>query len=114
MNKKLYTDYESLCINIGYDDHDYFITDYKNAELQLQIRNEDGNAIFYFIQPLVNGNSKSVKLLEELKWEKTEEGSFIRRGNQKLVILDGDYEENIQNTVEGIIKLLKNGLQIKI
>ena len=63
------------------------------------------------IEPLANGNTKAVKLLEDFKWEK-HDGNYYRFGNSKLLKLSNNFEENILNAVEGIKKLFKNGLNI--
>ena len=106
----LYIDYEGLWINIEYVDGSYLVT--KNrSDLQIQIWNDEGKVLHHQIEPLANGNTKAVKLLEDFKWEK-HDGNYYRFGNSKLLKLSNNFEENILNAVEGIKKLFKNGLNI--
>lgn len=114
LGQPVYTDYECLCINIGYENEKYFVTEYNKASVQLQIWNEAGKQIMYCIEPMVNGNSSAVKMLEEYKWEKLEDGCYARFGKMKLIGLEGDFEEIISTSLEEVYKLLKNGLKINL
>ncbi|MDP3146522.1 MAG: HNH endonuclease family protein [Bacteroidota bacterium] len=111
---ELYIDYECFCINIGYSDNSYFLTNYNSADLQIQIWNEEGDALYHQIEPLVNGNTSAVKFLEEYKWEKNVDKLYNRFGDPKLVSFSDDYDANISNSMDAIFKLLKNGLGIKL
>ncbi len=112
---KLYSDYDCLYINIAYSNGEYFITDTNtNTALEVCIWNNDGLTIDHCLKTFVNGNSNAVKLLEEYRWDKNNDGSFERFGNSKLINLGNNYEENLSNSIEAVVKLLKNGLRIKL
>ena len=106
---------EYLYLRIDFNDNEYYVTeDYNATKFELQIWSNGENALEHCLAIFINGNSKAAKLLEELKWQKNNEGTFERFGNPKLTTLGKDYEENLSNSVEAIIKLLKNGLGIKL
>lgn len=112
-----FTDYTTLYLNIKYDDGVYSLIgdkEFKEADLQLEIWNNEGHSINACVIPYANGNSSSVKMLQEYKWVKNEEGNFERFGNPKLINLEDDYELNISNMIEAVYKLFKNGFGIKL
>jgi hypothetical protein len=110
-----YCDKEGLIIGIDFIEDKYVVTNSnKNNDFQLHISNRDGTAIDHCLNVYLNGNTKAVKFLDEFKWEKNSEGYFERFGNSKLITLGDNYEENLSNSIEAIIKLLKNGFNIKL
>jgi len=110
-----YCDNEGLLFGIDFIDEKYVITKpNKNNDFQLHVWNTDGITIDHCLKVYVNGNTKAVKLLEDFKWERNSEGYLERFGNSKLVTLGDNYEENLLNATDAIIKLLKNGLRIKL
>jgi len=114
-NIQTYCNNECFFLRIDFDNDEYFLTEnYDDTKLNLCVWNNGENVIEHCLEINVNGNTKAVKFLEELKWEKNADGHFERFGNAKLITLGDNYEENLLNATEAIIKLLKNGLRIKL
>ncbi len=113
LNTELISNSEMFCINIEYDKGEYFVTDSEEPHLQLQFWNNKGIEIKYSLNPNVNGNSSSIKQLEEYNWQKVEGGVFIRNGRDILIKFQGNFDEIVQRGIEEIKKILKNGLKIK-
>lgn len=115
-NIKSFCNNECFFIRIDFIDDEYFITErYDDAKLNFILWNE-GSSIHYHLgkHKSVNGNSKVIKLLDEYKWIKNNDGNYERFGKSKLVTLGDNYEENLQNIIDEITKLFKNGLGIKL
>jgi hypothetical protein len=114
-NVATYCNNEGLLFGIDFIDDNYVISKpNKNNAFQLHIWNKDGITIDHCLIVYVNGNTKAVKFLDDFKWVKHREGYFERFGNSKLITLGDNYEANFSNLIEAIIKLLKNGLRIKL
>ncbi len=112
---KTYCNNEFMFMRIDFGENGYFLTENRDdLKLELHIWNNNGISIDHSLIVLANGNTKAVKLLEDYKWKKNDEGNYERFGNSKLINLGDNYEENISNSLEAIIKLLKNGLGIKV
>ena len=110
-----YCNNESLLFGIDFIDGEYIINKpNKDNDFQLHVWNNGGISIDHCLKVYVNGNTKAVKFLENFKWKKNTEGDFERFGNSKLTTLVDNYEVNFLNATEAIIKLLKNGLRIKL
>lgn len=114
-NLKTFCNNETLFFRINFENEEYIFTDNEDeTKFELHIWNNKGVTMDYCLNIFVNGNTKAAKLLEEYKWNKNTDGYFVRLGNSKLVTLGNNYDENILNTIDAIVKLLKNGLKIKL
>lgn len=112
---EVYCNNEGLFIGIDFIEEKYVVTKpNRNNDFQLHIWNQDGITIDHCLKVYVNRNTKAVKFLEEFKWKKRIDGHFERFGSSKLITLGDNYEENLSNATEEIIKLLKNGFRIKL
>jgi len=111
---EFYVDYDRLYLNIILQDDQYVVIENnRDAEIQIEIWNNIGTSINYQLVSYANGNSKTIKYLNDYKWKKNDAGNFERFGNQKLINLGPNFEENIFNLTVEMDKLLKNGLGIK-
>lgn len=111
----IYADYECLYLNIKFENDAYhLINNHREADMQLEIWNEEGKSINYQLVSYTNGNSKTIKNLGDYKWDKNEEGNYIRLGDSKLIKLGLNYDDNVSNLTSEVTKILKNGLGIKL
>jgi len=110
-----YCNNEGLFMRIDFSEDEYFLTENRDeTKLELHIWNNGGITIDHCLKVFVNGNTKAVKLLDNYKWQKNPNGNFERFGKSNLIALEENYEENFSNSVDAIVKLLKNGLGIKL
>ncbi|KQN35795.1 hypothetical protein ASE92_06520 [Pedobacter sp. Leaf41] len=112
---QLYLDNKFLYINIGYRNNEYFIA--KNREeslICLKFWNQDGTHFQYSLFTDLNGNHKAVKRLKEHQWEKMSNGEFLRLHQTTLVKFGDNYEVNELKLAKAVVKVLKDGLSIKL
>lgn len=112
---QFYSDYDCLYIRISFLDDKYIIVDrYSDCALELKIWNKEGLSFEHGLAALQNGNARSIKSLLDYNWIKNESGEYERFGRSKICTISENCEENISNLKESVLKLFKNGLDIKL
>jgi hypothetical protein len=109
-NVKAITDSENLYIRIGYNENGYYITDTKNEQsFILWLWNKNGEHIEHCLENVnsIHGNSIEIKSLSDYKWEISSDGHYERFGRARLLQLEENYEENLTNTTDALLKVLK-------
>lgn len=113
----IYINNEGLFINIGFQDNEYFISSYINALVQLHIWNKKGIGLSHSLYNLDlnkrNRNYNGLKLLEDYKWSYTD-GFYYRFGKSELFKFENDVKNNLENSINSVKSILKNGFKIKL
>ncbi len=111
----IYINNEGLFIYIGFQDNEYYISSYNDALVQLHVWN-NGIGLSHCLNDEVpnkrSRNYQGLKLLEDYKWIFTED-AYYRFGKSELFKFESNVMTNLENSLNSLKSILKNGFKIK-